>query len=463
MKKIKFLISLIFAVIIFAERSSYAMFSSAASKIDVFDYLACMVDEGKNNNDAKTTIKAISANINLVDSNKRTVLMYACAVGFYEMVDNLIFCGANVKSKDSAGNNALMYAKVMGHENIVALLKRRGVENLNIGNEQADVLKQDIQNWCEKISKLSSEYATVPNPVVSPLILPIPKLPIQEYEKIEKFDNIDVDNVMKPLNELIGLEKCKNQIAEFVNTAQQIKLDKKIGIKRQPQVLHMMLTGNPGTGKTTIAKMLAKIYYEAGLIKQNKLVVVEKADLVGQYIGWTEMKVKDVLNRAEGGILFIDEAYALVGKGEKDFGREVVDGLLTALTTDNCVIIVAGYQDKMQEFLRSNDGLERRFGIKIHLDDYTAEELYRIFEKKCADIGLSLHTGAREKLIKVFELAKKNAHFGNAGFVDNLFQSIMRRRDIYVSKLNQEQQNERRIIREEYVVEGAKTIGYIIT
>jgi SpoVK/Ycf46/Vps4 family AAA+-type ATPase len=252
----------------------------------------------------------------------------------------------------------------------------------------------------------------------------------------------------------------KERVSDFVNSAIQARLDEAEGIKRENQGLHMILTGNPGTGKTTVAQKLAEIYFNAGLIRKNKIVKVERADLVGQYVGHTEAIVRQKLAEAEGGILFIDEAYGLVSdRRSGDFGHHVIDGLLTALTENKCVIVAAGYPDRMSEFLRTNEGLNRRFDHKIQLPDYEPEELYQIFKNKCEETGLIVEEGVDQRLMPFFEDARRRPNFGNAGFAETVFRNVMLVRDRYLSGLfSDRQKQERKLIKVSYIEDALRNL-----
>lgn len=199
-------------------------------------------------------------------------------------------------------------------------------------------------------------------------------------------EDVTLEELMNELNSLTGLEEVKHDIKNLINLLKVKKLREERGMKQPSTTLHMVFSGNPGTGKTTVARLLAKIYKCLGVLREGQLVEVDRGGLVEGYVGQTATKTRAVIESALGGVLFIDEAYTLTaGKDGKDFGQEAVDTLLKMMEDhrDDLVVIVAGYTDLMKEFVESNPGLKSRFNKYIFFKDYTGEQLFDIFTKMC--------------------------------------------------------------------------------
>ena len=235
------------------------------------------------------------------------------------------------------------------------------------------------------------------------------------------------------LNSLVGLSQVKNLVYEIFAYAEIQKKREKAGLLNEKAVLHMVFKGNPGTGKTTIARIVGRLLFEAGLLQKGHVVEVERADLVGEYVGHTAQRTRDQIRKAQGGILFIDEAYSLCRGGDKDFGKECVDCIVKGMedTARDTVFILAGYPLEMEQFLRSNPGLRSRFPIHLEFPDYSVEELIKIAdlmlrkrEYRLSPDALSILEGiVREKL-------GEEPVPANARLVRNLVEKAIRRQAV---------------------------------
>lgn len=236
--------------------------------------------------------------------------------------------------------------------------------------------------------------------------------------------------------EFIGLEKLKNAIKEIYATKMVNEKRKQIGLSCKPQVLHMLFTGNPGTGKTTVARKLAQFYGEHNLLSKGHFIEAERADLVGEYIGQTAQKTRSMLEKARGGILFIDEAYSLARGGEKDFGKEAIDTLVTHMENhhQDFVLILAGYPEEMRHFLSLNPGLKSRFPFQIEFPDFTVQELMMIAKQMVAKREYQLTKDAEQQLkaFLTFEKRKAVKHFANGRYVRNIIEEAIRRHALRV-------------------------------
>ncbi len=253
-------------------------------------------------------------------------------------------------------------------------------------------------------------------------------------------EKISLEEALSRLNKLEGLNLVKSQVCNWIDQIKVFKMRKERGMSVPEMSYHLVFTGNPGTGKTTVARLMAQIYCALGILSEGHLVEVDRSDLVAGYVGQTAIKTREILKKAYGGVLFIDEAYSLAKGGGTDFGQEAIDTILKEMEDrrDNLVVIVAGYDNLMQDFIESNPGLRSRFKNFIQFTDYTGKELYNIFLGMCNKSQYAVTSAAREMLLTYFNdlYAKRDKNFGNGRDVRNIFENIVTRQSKRVAKLS---------------------------
>jgi stage V sporulation protein K len=285
----------------------------------------------------------------------------------------------------------------------------------------------------------SSHYEIMPSSTAVQTSREVLKNKVEELESnqgskngrtSEKKNNgqIGSDELAKDIEQLqllIGLKTVKSTVKELINIAKVGQMQSQLGIKAPPITRHLVFTGNPGTGKTTVARVIGSIYKNLGVLSKGHFIEVDRTDLVGEYLGQTAPKTTEIIKSALGGVLFIDEAYALVPDGKSDmYGQEAVSALLKMMEDhrEELVVIVAGYKGEMHRFIQSNPGLKSRFSKSIHFEDYSTRELTEIFQTNCRQYGYSVSPETLEavhKLVTQFE--GKIGELGNGRFMRNIF------------------------------------------
>lgn len=287
------------------------------------------------------------------------------------------------------------------------------LEKINIEDDK----KIELLDYITKTYKTNMDYVEYRNDLIKYISFN------KELPKIEEKKSLE--EIFKDLNELVGLEKVKKVLYDLVDV---MKLkEKAANLTIKDMNLHMVFLGNPGTGKTTIARIISNILYNLGYISEDKLVEVSSKDLVGQYVGQTAPKTMSVVEKSLNGVLFIDEAYSLAVKGENSYNAEAIATLIQAMENyrDKLVVIFAGYTNEMQDFLDSNSGIVSRIGYTLEFEDYTTLELVDIFTGFATKNGFVVSEDALEYLKEVIDENRNTKNFGNARFVRNIYEKTI--------------------------------------
>ena len=395
----------------FREDNLEDLFVSSQGGTVVVDFCCEMEEETDMASQNRNRIEILSGLIKKYRNQVLTILLLPreCSrtkSAFFEYLANMTF----VEVKDN----------LMDDEGAVGFLKEQAKNNhIRCDKKLTDRIESGETYYADELCLMFDEwYSTKLKTTLYPQYK---DFDLVDYKSAEKANN---GNAYKELNEMIGLDSAKKVINKALDFYKAQKLFADKGMKQDTAAMHMIFTGNPGTAKTSVARLFARILRENHILSSGHLVEVGRSDLVARFVGWTGKTVKSIFKRAEGGVLFIDEAYSLVDDRDGSFGDEAINTIVQEMENmrDRVVVIFAGYPDKMKGFLDKNPGLRSRIAFHVDFEDYNSDELCDIARLMAKKQELTLTDGAVEKLNTIFDQAKENTDFGNGRFVRNVLE-----------------------------------------
>jgi len=384
-----------------------SLLSKAASLGDIFDKVAASIDL---NEEEKSILRELSTTSDLDESEK-------------ELLDSILNSPTAPIDLNNKNNESL--------KTDFSTLDQL-CESVDFNEDQKKALKE----FSSKANLNKNEKRLVDN-ILNNKVLSIDSTENKTEEiNVDKTDSLE--SILDELNSLIGLDDVKAEIESLINFIKIQKEREKSGLKSSSLSYHLVFTGNPGTGKTTVARIVARIYKHLGILKEGQLIETDRSGLVGEYTGQTAIKTNKTVNSALNGVLFVDEAYSLVGENKDDYGKEAVATLIKRMEDDRdkLVLIIAGYTNEMKSFIDTNPGFQSRFNRYIEFPDYSAEDLLRIFKSKCEKLDYKLTETAELKLREKFEDAysNRNKSFGNGRYARNIFEKTLEKQANRISK-----------------------------
>lgn len=334
-------------------------------------------------------------------------------ISYYdELEDRVKFLSTNEEllkeaEEDSLFNNFLV--EFDGSDSIINIKKNDLKKMIEmIQNNKYESLKEQLSSLKEQVEEVEDSYGE-----------------FFEQKEIEeqRNDNITIEETLKKLDNLIGLENIKQEIIRLIKYLEFRDKSKDYLTLEKPN-LHMLFTGNPGTGKTTVARIISEILYKLGYAKSNKFTEITPKDLIAEYVGQTAVKTAELLKDYKGGVVFIDEAYVLASPAQQ-FAQEALVEIIKELEKKETIFIFAGYKDEMKTFMDLNPGLTSRVGYYLEFPDYTIDQLYHIFEYKTSNMGFIVDDKLKEKIINNLNSIQGEKHFGNGRYIDKLINKII--------------------------------------